>query len=123
MALNAGDQLSKDEREQLYTLFIEYNDLFAKSSEDFGCTRRIKHSIDTGRNHPIRQQTRRPRVDETLDTLSGSKWFSILDLINIGKWKWIPQTERRLLFALMRDYLNFRLCHLGYVMPLPPSKD
>lgn len=149
MAAKCGDQLSQEEREQLFMLFLEYHDLFAKSSGDFGRTGKIKHTIETGECRPIRQQTRRispikkeeagkllkemlhknviqpssspwaspvvlvqkkdgstrfcvdyrkvnaitrkdayplPRVDDTLDTLSGAQWFSTLDLIS-GYWQ------------------------------------
>ena len=59
MATQAGDRLSQPEKEQLYTLLLEYEDLFAKGPDDFGRTGSLKHKISTGDAQPIRQQVRR----------------------------------------------------------------
>ena len=146
---DVGELLSNKEQEQLYSVLLEYADLFAEKPDDFGRTNKIKHAINTGDAAPVRQQVRRippvrreearkllsemlkkdvikpssspwaspivlvqkkdgsvrfcvdyrkvntltrkdayplPRVDDTLDTLSGSKWFSTLDLIS-GYWQ------------------------------------
>ena len=146
---DVGDILSDEEQKQLYSVLLEYADLFAGKPDDFGRTDKIKHAINTGDAAPVRQQVRRippvrreearrllsemlkkdvikpssspwaspivlvqkkdgsvrfcvdyrkvnaltrkdayplPRVDDTLDTLSGSKWFSTLDLIS-GYWQ------------------------------------
>ena len=135
--------------EQLFTLLVEYSDIFANNDSDYGHTNKVCHNIPTGNSPPIRQQLRRiplcrrdevkkllqdmrarqvirpsnspwaapivlvrkkdrstrfcvdyrkvntatrkdayplPRVDDTLDTLAGSKWFSTLDLIS-GYWQ------------------------------------
>ena len=145
---SAGD-LTSEEKNRLYELLVEFADVFAESSDDMGRTGVVKHSIDTGTSHPIRQQCRRvppfrreqakkmiddmlqkdiiqpssspwaspiilvpkkdgslrfcidyrklnsvtrkdayplPRVDNTLEALSGSKWFSTLDLL-CGYWQ------------------------------------
>eukprot|EP00731_Ephydatia_muelleri_P013115 Em0007g425a len=145
---SAGD-LTSEEKHRLYELLVEFADVFAESSDDMGRTGVVKHSIDTGTSHPIRQQCRRvppfrreqakkmiddmlqkdiiqpssspwaspiilvpkkdgslrfcidyrklnsvtrkdayplPRVDDTLEALSGSKWFSTLDLL-CGYWQ------------------------------------
>eukprot|EP00731_Ephydatia_muelleri_P003189 Em0001g3189a len=145
---SAGD-LTSEEKNRLYELLVEFADVFAESSDDMGRTGVVKHSIDTGTSHPIRQQCRRvppfrreqakkmiddmlqkdiiqpssspwaspiilvpkkdgslrfcidyrklnsvtrkdayplPRVDDTLEALSGSKWFSTLDLL-CGYWQ------------------------------------
>ena len=149
MVDKVDDRLSQEEKEQLYALLLDYSDIFAQRSDDYGRTGRIQHRIDTGDSQPIRQQAWRipsfkkdearrlikemldkdviqpsgspwaspvvlvkkedgstrfcvdyrrvnavtrkdayplPRVDETLDTLAGSKWFSTLDLIS-GYWQ------------------------------------
>eukprot|EP00731_Ephydatia_muelleri_P018416 Em0011g456a len=148
MADRSADDLTSEEKNRLYELLVEFADVFAESSDDMGRTG-VKHSIDTGTSHPIRQQCRRvppfrreqakkmiddmlqkdiiqpssspwaspiilvpkkdgslrfcidyrklnsvtrkdayplPRVDDTLEALSGSKWFSTLDLL-CGYWQ------------------------------------
>ena len=135
--------LNDDQKSVLTDLLVEFSDVFAKSSDDFGRTQVVKHSIDTGDAKPIRQPPRRipfgqreevdkqlnqmlekgliepssspwssslvlvkkkdgstricvdyrkvndvtkkdaypvPRVDDALEALSGSSWFSTLDL-------------------------------------------
>ena len=151
-----------------------------------GHTGVVKHSIDTGTSHPIRQQCRRvppfrreqakkmmddmlqkdiiqpssspwaspvilvpkkdrslrfcidyrklnsvtrkdasplPRVDDTLEALSGSKWFSTLDLL-CGYWQ--VEIEKKIgtkrHSVPERDFSNLKLCLLGCVTPLRCSK-
>ena len=148
MISRSGDRLTEEEKEQLFALCLEYNDLFAMGSDDFGRTTALRHKINTETSAPIRQQARRippfrkdevnkllddmlrkeivtpsqspwaspvvlvrkkdgstrfcvdyrkvnavtwkdayplPRIDTTLDTLAGSKWFSTLNLLS-GYW-------------------------------------
>ena len=177
MVTQAGDQLSESEQEQLLALLMEYQDVFATSSSDLGRTGMIKHSIDTGKSPPIRQQTRRmspdkkaetrklleemldkkviqpsnspwaspvvlvqkrdgstrfcvdyrkvnavtrkdayplPRVDDTLDTLSGAKWFSTLDLIS-GYWQveMSPQDREKTAFCTHEGLFEFQTMPFG----------
>ena len=61
-----------------------------------------------------------PRIDDTLNTLAGSQWFSTLDLLS-GYWQ-IEVAERdrqkkKNTFCTMEGQ-----CPLGYVMPRQPSK-
>ena len=137
------------ERESLFFLLLEFSDIFAGPQDMPGRTSKLKHFIDTGAAHPIRQPVRRipparrrevtnlldemmkkdviqpssspwaspivlvqrkdgsarfcmdyiklnavtrkdayplPRIDETLDTLHGSRSFSTLDLAS-GYWQ------------------------------------
>ena len=55
---SAGD-LTSEEKNRLYELLVEFADVFAESSDDMGRTGVVKHSIDTGTSHPIRQKCRR----------------------------------------------------------------
>ena len=55
----SGDRLSQEEKDQLYALCLEYSDLFAMGSDDFGRTEILRHKIDTKGSPPIRQQARR----------------------------------------------------------------
>ena len=51
--------LNPDERSQLAQLLIDFDDVFAVSSDDLGHTSLVTHQIDTGSSHPIRQPARR----------------------------------------------------------------
>ena len=145
----SGDGLTDPQRELLFAVLLKYEDVFASTPDDFGRTRKIKHTINVGSSPPIRQSVRRippfrrkeardllqsmlakgvikpstspwaspivlvrkkdgstrfcvdyrkvnnvtrkdayplPRVDDILDTLAGSQWFSTLDLI-CGYWQ------------------------------------
>ena len=59
MVDKVDDRLNQNEKEQLYALLLDYSDIFARSSDDFGQTGRIHHQIDTGDSQPTHQQTRR----------------------------------------------------------------
>ena len=59
LANQTGDHLTLDQKEQLFTLFLEYADLFATGPDDFGQTGRLQHKINTGNAQPIQQQARR----------------------------------------------------------------
>ena len=63
------------------------------------------------------------RIDTTLDTLSGSQWFSTLDLLS-GYWQVEMdigrKIERRQHLQSQKASSNSRLCLLGCAMPLPP---
>ena len=144
-----GKSLTVGEKEQLLSLLLEFEDIFATSSDDLGRTNKLSHEINTGDAHPVRQRVRRipphrrqevrellgkmlendvikpssspwaspvvlvqkrdgslrfcidyrkvnqvttkdayplPRVDDTLNALSGSQWFTTLDLLS-GYWQ------------------------------------
>lgn len=51
--------LNQQEKTRFAKLLLEYQDVFARSSDDLGCTNLVKHTIDTGSAHPIRQPSRR----------------------------------------------------------------
>ena len=55
---SAGDELTHQEQEKLYTVLSHYGDVFAENSEDLGRTDGIQHTIDTGGASPIRQPAR-----------------------------------------------------------------
>ena len=39
----------------LRTLLLEYQDTFSKESHDLGCLSEIKHTINTGDEHPVKE--------------------------------------------------------------------
>lgn len=60
-----------------------------------------------------------PWIDESLDQLSVSSWFSTLYLSrDIGKKRWIKKTNQRPLSQLVEDSSNSMSCHLVYAVLL-----
>lgn len=52
------DDLSEEEREELLTLLLMYEDVLADKDEELGCTAVVQHSIVTGDAPPIKQPSR-----------------------------------------------------------------
>ena len=52
------DDLSEEEREELLTLLLMYEDALADKDEELGCTAVVQHSIVTGDAPPIKQPNR-----------------------------------------------------------------
>ena len=63
-----------------------------------------------------------PQIDDTLDTLHGSMWFTTLDLAS-GYWQVEVEKrdQHRTAFSTPNGFLNSKSCPLGYAMPLPHS--
>lgn len=63
-----------------------------------------------------------PRIDETLDHLSGARWFSTLDLSS-GYWQVEvdPKDRPQTAFITKKDSISSRSCHSGFVTLLRPS--
>ena len=63
-----------------------------------------------------------PRIDDTLDTLHGSMWFTTLDLAS-GYWQVgvEKRDQHRTAFSTPNGLFEFKSCPLGYAMPLPHS--
>ena len=59
MVEKAVNETNMEDKEQLFTLLLEYQDLFARSSDDFGCTGKLKHAMDTEGCKSVCQCTRR----------------------------------------------------------------
>ena len=62
-----------------------------------------------------------PRVDDTLDMLSQTQYFSTLDLA-AGYWQ-VVILRRKRLSVHIQDTMNFEYCHLDFVMLLQLFKD
>ena len=56
---NSGNTLDTQQKHHLFNLLLSYADVFALSNDQLGRTKQLKHTINTGDHHPIRQQARR----------------------------------------------------------------
>ena len=177
MVEQCEEDMTTEQKEQLYHLLLAYADIFADGSDELGRTKCVKHVINTGNHPPIRQPYRRipasrreqahqliqdmlqkdviqpsssswaspvvlvqkkdgsyrfcvdyrklnritrkdayplPRVDDTLDALEGTQWFSTLDLL-WGYWQVEVSEEDREKTAFMtRDGLfEFKVMPFG----------
>ena len=169
-----GENLSSAEKEQFYGLLLEYSDVFARSDADLGRTGRLKHSIDTMGNHPIRQPFQRvpppqriemlqlisdmlerdviqppwaspvvlvckkdgslqfcidyrrlnvvtrkdvyplPWIDDTLETLVGSHWFTTLDLLSSYWQVEVAKEDReKTAFCTQEGLFEFKVLPFG----------
>ncbi|KAL5496456.1 hypothetical protein EMCRGX_G012740 [Ephydatia muelleri] len=169
-----GSHISESEREQLYSLLVEFADVFSFSSKDLGRTKELKHHIFTSDAQPVHLSPRRipqarreelrgllrdmlesdviqqsdspwsspivlakkhdgtirfcvdykkvnevtrkdayplPRVDDTLDTLVGSK-FTTLDLAS-GYWQVevAPEDQPKTAFTTPEGLYQFKSLH------------
>ncbi|XP_048775432.2 uncharacterized protein LOC125680030 [Ostrea edulis] len=58
----SSKHLNDEQKQKLFDLLIVYKDVFSISSDDLGCTRIIKHKIETGNEKPVRQPLRRQPI-------------------------------------------------------------
>ncbi|XP_045194238.2 uncharacterized protein LOC123549863 [Mercenaria mercenaria] len=54
--------LKQDEKFHLASLLNKYENIFVTSSDELGCTDRVKHKIYTGDAHPVKQAPRRQPI-------------------------------------------------------------
>ena len=172
-----GSHISESEREQLYSLLVEFADVFSFSSKDLGRTKELKHHIFTSDAQPVHLSPRRipqarreelrgllrdmlesdviqqsdspwsspivlakkhdgttrfcvdyrkvnevtrkdayplPRVNDTLDTLVGSKFFTTLDLAS-GYWQVevAPEDQPKTAFTTPEGLYQFKVMPFG----------
>jgi hypothetical protein len=55
----SNKHLLEDQNQQLYSLLLEFSDVFAKDEFDLGSFSDIEHEIETGDARPIKQRMRR----------------------------------------------------------------
>ena len=177
LVLGAGDQLDQNEKEMLFSLLMEYKDVFSFRSSDLGHTSLLHHRINTGSKGPIqcpprripqarREDVRRllremldngivepsegpwsspivlakkkdgtlrfcvdyrkvntitkrdayplPRIDDTLGTLGGSKFFTTMDLAS-GYWQveMAPEDRPKTAFSTPEGLYQFKVMPSG----------
>ena len=59
MVEHCEEDLTNDQREQLYHLLVASADIFGDKNDGLGRTGCVEHTIDTGNHPPIRQPYRR----------------------------------------------------------------
>ena len=59
MVEQCEEDLSTEQKKQLYHLLLAYADIFADGCDELGRTNCVKHVINTGDHPPIRQPCRR----------------------------------------------------------------
>ena len=98
MVNKVDDRLNQNDKEQLYAFLLDYSDIFAQSSDDFGQTGRIQHQINTGDSQPIRQQTRRMPTFRRDEAKKLVKEMPDKDLFNrqrvLGLLQWFSSRRR-----------------------------
>ena len=57
------DELNARQQHELRRLLTTHQDVFVKDANNIGCTRWVKHDVDTGEELPIRQYQRRVRYE------------------------------------------------------------
>eukprot|EP00731_Ephydatia_muelleri_P014390 Em0008g110a len=177
LVLGAGDQLNQNEKEMLFSLLMEYKDVFSFRSSDLGHTSLLQHRINTGSEGPIqcpprripqarREDVRRllremldngivepsegpwsspivlakkkdgtlrfcvdyrkvntitkrdayplPRIDDTLGTLGGSKFFTTMDLASrYWQVEMAPEDRPKTAFSTPEGLYQFRVMPFG----------
>jgi len=74
---STSHHLTQKEQEQLYTVLLNYADVFADDSGDLGKTDKLHHTINTGNAPTIRQSARcipasqREKVQKLLREMEG----------------------------------------------------
>ncbi|KAL5502521.1 hypothetical protein EMCRGX_G009314 [Ephydatia muelleri] len=59
MVSRVGDDVYKDEKEELFSLLLEFADVFSLSTKNLGHTKVLQHRIDTGNAQPVHLPPRR----------------------------------------------------------------
>ena len=117
------------EKEQVKSLLIEFQDIFAKNDTDLGCFTAIKHKIETGDEEPVKHKLRRTplgfqneekaylqkMLDAGVIQPSVSEWASSPVLIR--------KKDKTVRYCLDYRDLNAKTKNLGCNWPLPSIDD
>ena len=72
MVSRVGDDVNKDEKEELFSLLLEFADVLSLSTKNLGHTKVLQHRIDTGKAQPVHLPPRRipqARLEELKEML------------------------------------------------------